>query len=87
MKPAYMQIVGMFGLTQSIRRTFIWGVRLMIGRIDRLSTPPASAVPMRSVGDATTAAPHAPVTVSISPRLRSRAGSRDHHTVSLPVAS
>lgn len=53
MKPAYMQIVGMLGLTQSIRRTSGWALRLMFGKIERHSRPPASAIPMHSAaGDA-----------------------------------
>jgi hypothetical protein len=40
MKPAYMQMVGMVGVTQTIRRTFGWALRLMLTRIERLSQPP-----------------------------------------------
>ena len=32
-----MQIVGMLGVIQTIRRTFAWALRLMFGKIDRLS--------------------------------------------------
>jgi radical SAM superfamily enzyme YgiQ (UPF0313 family) len=64
MKPAYMQMVGMIGLSQSIRRTFSWALRLMFCRIDRLSVPPQTAVPIRAVkGDEP--ATHAPVQVTI----------------------
>ena len=38
-KPAYMQIIGMMGLVMTIRRTSGWAVRLMLGRIERLSSP------------------------------------------------
>jgi radical SAM superfamily enzyme YgiQ (UPF0313 family) len=48
-KAAAMQVVGMAGLTQTIRRTAGWTLRLMFGRIERLSAPPASALPMRGV--------------------------------------
>jgi radical SAM superfamily enzyme YgiQ (UPF0313 family) len=48
-KAAAMQVVGMLGLTQTIRRTFTWALRLMFGQIDRLKGPPASPLPMRSV--------------------------------------
>jgi radical SAM superfamily enzyme YgiQ (UPF0313 family) len=48
-RPAYMQIIGMLGLTMTIVRTFGWTLRLMFGRIERLSHPPASALPMRAV--------------------------------------
>jgi len=47
-KAAGMQIVGMLGLTQSIRRTAGWVVRLMMGKIERLSAPPSSAVATRN---------------------------------------
>jgi radical SAM superfamily enzyme YgiQ (UPF0313 family) len=43
-----MQIVGMMGLFQSIRRTSGWALRLMFGKIERLGDVPASAVPTRS---------------------------------------
>ena len=71
-KPAGMQIVGMLGLTQTIRRTFTWALRLMFSPIERLAAPPDSSVPMRSAcGDES--ASHAPVQVSISARVK-RAG-------------
>jgi hypothetical protein len=47
MKPAYMQLAGMVGVSQSIRRTFGWAVRLMVGKIERRSLPPQSALEMR----------------------------------------
>jgi radical SAM superfamily enzyme YgiQ (UPF0313 family) len=73
-KPAYMQIVGMFGLAQSIRRTFGFALRLMFGRIERHTAPPAGAVPMRSIAGPEVPAAHAPITVTITlpPRLVSR---------------
>jgi radical SAM superfamily enzyme YgiQ (UPF0313 family) len=46
-KAAGMQIVGMMGLTQSIRRTSGWALRLMFGKIERVGEVPASAVPTR----------------------------------------
>jgi hypothetical protein len=82
MKPFYMQMVGMFGLSQSIRRTFGWMLRLAFGRIERLATPPQSAVPMRDVHGPV--ATHAPVTISISPKLRG--AQTAGRTVPLPVA-
>ncbi len=48
LKPAGMQIVGMLGLIQSIRRTAGWALRLMFGRIERLNRPPVSRIPVRS---------------------------------------
>jgi radical SAM superfamily enzyme YgiQ (UPF0313 family) len=65
MKPAYMQMVGMIGLTQSARRTFGWAVRLMFARIERLRVPPQSLVPVRSLR-IDEPAPHAPVQVTVS---------------------
>jgi radical SAM superfamily enzyme YgiQ (UPF0313 family) len=56
-KPAGMQVVGMLGLMQSFRRTSGWAVRLMFGKIERLSAPPQTAIPMRSPDGA--AASHA----------------------------
>jgi len=48
-KPAYMQVIGMMGLLMTIARTSGWAVRLMFGRIERFSRPPASDIPMRAV--------------------------------------
>jgi hypothetical protein len=52
-KAAGMQVVGMLGLIQSIRRTSGWALRLMFGRIERLSHPPQSPLPMRAVSGGT----------------------------------
>ena len=52
MKPAYMQIIGMMGLVMTIFRTFGWAMRLMFGRIERLSHPPVSQFPMLGVDGA-----------------------------------
>jgi len=51
-KPAYMQIIGMMGLVVTIARTSGWAVRLMFGRIERLTRPPVSQIPMRSIDGA-----------------------------------
>ncbi len=48
-KPAGMQIVGMMGLVQTVRRTLGWAFRLRWGRIKRLASPPVSPFPMRGV--------------------------------------
>lgn len=76
MKPAGMQIVGMLGLAQSIRRTFGWGLRLMFGKIKPLNAAPVSAIPMR--GAQGEKACHAPVELVVS--------ARKPGIVSLPVA-
>jgi radical SAM superfamily enzyme YgiQ (UPF0313 family) len=48
-KPAGMQIIGMLGVVQTIRRTSGWLVRLMGGKITRLHEPPMSLIAMRAV--------------------------------------
>jgi radical SAM superfamily enzyme YgiQ (UPF0313 family) len=78
-KAAGMQIVGMLGLIQTIRRTCTWSLRLAFGRIDRLSHPPASAIPMRGIeGDtASHAGFEGPIPINIQKR----------RPVHLPIAS
>jgi len=44
---AGMQALGMWGLTQTFRRTFGWTLRLLRGNIKRKSRIPASMIPMR----------------------------------------
>jgi len=51
-KPAYLQIFGMMGLVMTIVRTSGWAVRLIFGRIERHSHPPASRIPMHGVDGA-----------------------------------
>ena len=51
-KAAGMQVVGMLGVIQTFRRTAGWAMRLMLGRIERLSGPPMSLIPMRDVSGA-----------------------------------
>src|SRR6185437_12993483 len=58
-KAAGMQVVGMLGVIQTARRTAGWAVRLMFGKIERLSGPPMSPIPMRSLDGA--APSHAPM--------------------------
>ncbi|MDB5172146.1 MAG: Radical domain protein, partial [Phycisphaerales bacterium] len=77
-KAAGMQVVGMLGLAQTIRRTFVWAVRLAMGKVERLTRPPSSAIPMRAVDG--TKASHGTCDAPVTPVRRSRA-------VSLPVAS
>jgi radical SAM superfamily enzyme YgiQ (UPF0313 family) len=85
MKPAYMQMVGMIGLTQSIRRTAGWALRLMFGKIERLKVPPQTALPIRSVSGGV--ATHAPVEITIHARRRDSRAATAGKTVSLTVAS
>ena len=51
-KRAFMQIIGMMGLVMTIARTASWAARLMVGRIERHSRPPASRIPMHGVDGA-----------------------------------
>jgi hypothetical protein len=51
-KPAGMQVVGMIGASQSIRRTFTWALRLMFGKIERLNAPPKSTIKLRTLAPA-----------------------------------
>jgi len=59
---AFLQLLGMWGLTHTIRRTFGWAVRLMRGGIRRRTGVPTSPIPMRSVegGAASHALPGTP---------------------------
>jgi hypothetical protein len=52
LKPAGMQVIGMLGLVMTIARTSGWALRLMFGRIQRFSRPPASRIPMRGIDGA-----------------------------------
>jgi radical SAM superfamily enzyme YgiQ (UPF0313 family) len=52
LKPAGMQVIGMAGVFHTIRRTATWIVRLATGNIKRLSGPPTSPIPTRSVDGA-----------------------------------
>jgi radical SAM superfamily enzyme YgiQ (UPF0313 family) len=45
---AAVQIMGMMGLIQTIRRTLGWSWRLFRGRIQRAEQPPRSRIPMRA---------------------------------------
>lgn len=48
-KPAAMQLIGMLGLLHTIRRTGGWALGLLYGNIERVTAPPTSPIPMRSV--------------------------------------
>ncbi|MBU0716863.1 MAG: radical SAM protein, partial [Planctomycetes bacterium] len=54
---AVWQLVGMWGLAQTARKTFGWAVRLWRGNIRRKTAVPTSRIPMRGVNGA--AADHA----------------------------
>ncbi|HEX4797180.1 MAG TPA: radical SAM protein [Humisphaera sp.] len=76
-KAAGMQVVGMLGLIQTIRRTSGWAVRLMSGKIERLSCPPKSRIPIRSLDGGT--ACHTTDLIPATPR--------SHRTVPLAVSN
>jgi radical SAM superfamily enzyme YgiQ (UPF0313 family) len=61
LKPAGMQVVGMMGLANTIRRTTGWALRLMFIKPKRLTSPPVSRIPERRVANdgATIAKPDA----------------------------
>ncbi len=42
-----MQLIGMWGLGQTVRRTIVWAFRLMRGKVVRHTQPPASSIPLR----------------------------------------
>ncbi len=65
LKPAGMQLLGMRGLVQTIRRTFGWALRLMVGKIKRSTRAPASNIPMRDPdgGPASHALPGTPTAI------------------------
>jgi radical SAM superfamily enzyme YgiQ (UPF0313 family) len=46
---AFVQLIGMWGLTRTIRRTFGWALCLLRGDIRRRTRIPASPLPMRDV--------------------------------------
>ncbi len=46
---SFVQLFRMWALADLFRRTFIWNIRLMRGKIKRCSQVPASKIPMRSV--------------------------------------
>jgi len=78
-KVAGMQVVGMLGLIQTVRRTAFWAIRLMCGSIEKTTESPRSAIPMRSVSGETGC--HAPMNITPVPLARGR------RPISLPIAS
>lgn len=63
---ATWQLLGMWGLAQTARRTLTWVFRLRFGKIRRKDAPPMSQVPMRSV-DGSHASHALPITVKLDP--------------------
>ncbi len=70
-----VQLIGMWGLTKTIRRTLGWALRLMWGNIKRHTKSPASRIPMRSTngGPASHAVPGTPTSQCRSLESRERA--------------
>lgn len=64
---AMMQVLGMWGLAQTVRKTFTWTVRLRFGKIFRKSQPPMNKIPMRAL-DAPKAAHALPGSLSGPPK-------------------
>ncbi len=64
---AGLQVAGMWGLAQTVRRTLGWALRLVRGPIRRKTNVPASKIPMRSVdgGAASHALPGTPQAASV----------------------
>jgi len=73
---AAMQGIGMWGVSQTIRRTFGWGLRLMRGDIQRQFKMPASELPMRDAcgGSASHALPGTQVGEYVQAGLDRRVG-------------
>ncbi|MHC4984132.1 MAG: B12-binding domain-containing radical SAM protein [Planctomycetota bacterium] len=46
---AASQVIGMWGLAKTIRRTTGWALRLMFGKVKRTTSPPVSHIPTRGV--------------------------------------
>ncbi|RJP42028.1 MAG: radical SAM protein [Phycisphaerales bacterium] len=83
---AVWQVLGMWGLALTVRRTLGWAARLRFGRIRRLNAPPVSALPMRGPAPASVAdhaLPGTPATPRSAP-LREREESRGP-SLALPI--
>jgi radical SAM superfamily enzyme YgiQ (UPF0313 family) len=59
LRPAYMQMVGMLGLIPTALRTTAWALRLLFGKIKRLTRAPACPIPMRAADATAASADHA----------------------------
>jgi len=67
LKAAGMQIIGMWGMVHTIRRTLGWSLRLMLGRIRRMTGPPSG--PFRMCSPDGGPASHARGAGALVPRL------------------
>ena len=69
---AGMQLIGMWGLSQTIRRTIGWAWRLARGPIERKTQVPGPQLPVRTLVEGQSRVPAAPVQVRIAPNLAQR---------------
>lgn len=69
-----MQVIGMWGLALTVRRTLGWAFRLMRGNVKRHARPPASRIPMRSTDgtQASHALPGTPMPQQTSPESKDK---------------
>jgi len=69
---ACWQLLGMWGLIQTIRRTFGWALHLMRGNIKRKTRVPTSQIPMRSPDGsaASHALPGTPMSVHVQSNVK-----------------
>lgn len=61
---AGMQVIGMWGLMKTVRRTFGWALRLLRGNIKLRTSVPASSIPMRSANGEPASHDPAPITLT-----------------------
>jgi len=66
-----LQVIWVWGMIQTVRRTFTWALRLMRGPIERSSGQPVSRIPMRGVDGR--AASHAPPGTPLAEHARAAA--------------
>jgi len=83
---AMWQVLGMWGLAQTIRRTFGWTLRLCLGNIRRCTEPPTSRLPMRAPDGSVSA--HDLLETSSTPQQAPpapRSAPRPERVLALPV--
>lgn len=85
---AIWQAIGMYGLAQTLRRTFSWVFRLRFGKIRRHTAPPMNKIPMRAPDGsrAAHALPEAPPPPSAQPS-QPRSAPIERIGTSLPVVA
>jgi radical SAM superfamily enzyme YgiQ (UPF0313 family) len=85
---AIWQAAGMWGLGQTVRKTFGWVLRLRFGKIRRKSAPPMNRIPMRAVDGtrASHALPESKKLVQVSTETDAR-DSVGEYTMALSILS